>query len=81
MVILSLKKALSHLLTEERRMLELIHPVNQLLSVCKEGLQTISTRLSGLQMDAEEFEQKQTEALKKSKKNRAIKKGRNPFIA
>lgn len=66
--------ALSHLLTEERGVLELIHPVNQLFSVSAEALRIIETRLDALNMEAEEFEQKQQEALAQLSETRARKK-------
>lgn len=68
------EKTLSRLLTEERGTLELIHPVNQLLSTSKEALETIDTRMGALNMEAEEFEKIQTEAIQKIEETRSRKK-------
>lgn len=65
---------LSILLTEERGALELIPPVNQVLSAGKEALQTIDTRLSALSMSAEEFEQVQKDSIAHIEETRAKKK-------
>lgn len=68
------EESLSYLLTEERGMLDLIHPINQLVSTGKEALQTIETRLDALAMSAEEFEQIQKESIAKIGETRAQKK-------
>ncbi len=68
------ESTLSHLLTEERGALELVHPVNQLFSVSAEALRLIDTRLSTLDMEAEEFESKQNEALAQLQQTRERKK-------
>lgn len=68
------ESTLSHLLTEERGTLELMHPVNQLFSVSAEALRIIETRLATLNMEAEEFERKQNEALAQLKETRERKK-------
>lgn len=68
------EEVLSHLLTEERGILELLHPVNQLFSVSSEALKMIETRISALNMEADEFEKKQIEALEQLKETRSRKK-------
>lgn len=68
------ESTLSQLLTEERGTLELMHPVNQLFSVSAEALRIIETRLATLNMEAEEFERKQNEALAQLKETRERKK-------
>ena len=68
------ENALSHLLTEERGMLELLHPVNQLLSVAAESAKTIETRVNSLRLDAEEFAKIQKESMKKLQDTRDKKK-------
>ncbi len=68
------EESLSYLLTEERGMLDLIHPINQLISTGKEALQTIETRLDALALSAEEFEQIQKESIAKIGETRAQKK-------
>lgn len=65
---------LSTLLTEERGLLELIHPVNQIISTAKTSLETIETRINALNLDAEEFERIQNEAIEKIKDTRKRKK-------
>lgn len=68
------ENALSYLLTEERGLLDLIHPVNQLLSVSKEALRTIETRLEALAMNSAEFEEIQKESIAKIEETRTKKK-------
>lgn len=68
------ESALSKLLTEERGMLELIHPVNQLLSAGKETTQTIETRLDALAMSTAEFEEVQKDSIAKIEETRNRKK-------
>lgn len=68
------ESALSKLLTEERGMLELIHPVNQLLSAGKEATQTIETRLNALAMSTAEFEEVQKDSIAKIEETRNRKK-------
>ena len=65
---------LSKLLTEERGMLELISPVNSILSIAKEAEHTIHMRMDAMQMETEEFEKVQKEAIEKIKKGRETKK-------
>ena len=65
---------LSTLLTEERGMLELIHPVNQIISTAKGSLETIETRVEALNMDAQEFKKVQKESIEKIKDTRKRKK-------
>ncbi len=68
------EKALANLLTEERGMLELLHPVNQLMSVSKEALQNMNARLSAMKMDADEFAKTQNEQLRNIEETRERKK-------
>lgn len=68
------EEALSHLLTEERGMLELLHPVNQLLSVAVESAKTIQMRADSLRLDADEFKKVQKESMNKIKDTRDKKK-------
>lgn len=68
------ESVLSKLLTEERGLLELIHPVNQMISVSKEISQNIDMRLNAIKLDAEEFEKIQTEAIAKIQDTREKKK-------
>ncbi len=65
---------LSKLLTEERGLLELIHPVNQIMSTGRTSLETIENRLNALNMDAEEFKMVQKESISKIKETRKKKK-------
>lgn len=71
---LEFEKMLSKLLTEERGILELIHPVNQMLSTAKDISQNIDTRLNAMKLDAEEFERIQTQSMEKIKETRDRKK-------
>ena len=73
--------ALAHLLTEERGMLELLHPVNQLLSVAAESTKTIETRLDSLRIDSEKFRKIQKESMKKLGDTRDKKKEEPVFRA
>lgn len=68
------ENALSHLLTEERGILELMHPVNQICSVSGEAMKIIDTRLNTLNMEAEEFEKKQKVAMLQLRETRERKK-------
>ena len=65
---------LSKLLTEERGALELIHPVNQIISVAKTSLETIETRINALELDSDEFERIQKESIEKIAETRKKKK-------
>lgn len=71
---LEFESVLSKLLTEERGALELIHPVNQIISAAKTSLETIETRLNALELDSEEFEKIQKESMEKIKETRKKKK-------
>lgn len=66
--------ALSYLLTEERGLLDLIHPVNQIMSISKEALQTIETRLDALAMSSAEFEEIQKDSIARIEEARTNKK-------
>jgi len=66
---------LSRLLTQERGMLELLHPANKIQSVAKEAVRTIDMRLNAMQLEADDFQDVQEEALKTIKANRERKKG------
>ncbi len=68
------ENALSILLTEERGMLELIHPINQLLSKSKEVVENINTRYNALDIHADEFEKIQLESIEKIESTREQKK-------
>ncbi|MBR6513672.1 MAG: dynamin family protein [Clostridia bacterium] len=68
------ESTLSYLLTEERGTLELMHPVNQMFSVSSEAMMIIETRLATLNMESEEFESKQKEALGRLEETRERKK-------
>lgn len=68
------EELLSVLLTEERGVLELIHPMNQMLSVSKEIAENLKMRCNALRMDAEEFERIQMESIAKIKETREKKK-------
>ncbi|MBE6742174.1 MAG: hypothetical protein E7570_07720 [Ruminococcaceae bacterium] len=68
------EKMLSHLLTDERGLLELIHPVNQIVSTGKTSLEMIETRVNALEMDLEEFEKVQKESIEKIRETRKKKK-------
>ncbi len=68
------EEALSRLLTEERGMLELIGPVNSVLSIAKEAEKAIHMRTDALQLKAAEFEQIQQEAMEKIRRGREQKR-------
>ena len=68
------EEALSYLLTEERGLLDLIHPINMLMSTGNEAIQTIATRRDALEMSAAEFEQIQRDSIAKIEDTRARKK-------
>lgn len=68
------EELLSKLLTEQRGMLELIHPVNQMISLSKEISKNIDTRLNAMRLDAAEFEKIQIESIEKIKETREKKK-------
>lgn len=65
---------LSKLLTEERGMLELIHPANKIQSVAKDAVRTIDMRLNAMQMNAKDYENVQKESLETIKATREKKK-------
>lgn len=65
---------LSKLLTEERGMLELVHPANKIQSAAKEAIRTIDMRLNAMRMEAADFQKVQQEAMETIKKNRKQKK-------
>lgn len=68
------EEALSHLLTEERGLLELISPVNSVLSIAKEAEKAIDMRTDALRLKTDEFEKIQKEAMGKIQKAREDKK-------
>ena len=68
------EKVLSRMLTEERGLLELLHPVNQILSVSKTAMDTLQTRREALRIDAEEFRTIQMESIEQIQTARARKK-------
>ena len=68
------EKALTVLLTEEKGLLELIHPINQLLGTAKEAKEIIGTRLNALKISSEEFEKVQKDSIKTIEDTRAKKK-------
>ncbi len=68
------ESTLSYLLTEERGLLELLHPVNQLFSVSAEALKLIETRLATLKMESEDFVEKQNAALAQLEETRVRKR-------
>jgi len=65
---------LSKLLTEERGILELIHPINKIGSASKEAVSTIEMRVNAMRMEAAEFEKVHTEALETIRVNREKKR-------
>ncbi len=71
---LEFENVLSKMLTEERGVLELLQPVNQVLSTAKMALENIETRKEALNVDANEFETIQKESIEKIKATRAKKK-------
>lgn len=66
--------ALSKLLTEDRGLLELIHPVNKMLSTAKEAAQTIETRRNSMNIKNNDFAKLQNESMEKIKAARSKKK-------
>ncbi|MBE6654130.1 MAG: hypothetical protein E7608_01580 [Ruminococcaceae bacterium] len=66
--------ALSKLLTEDRGLLELIHPVNKMLSTAKEAAQTIETRRNSINIKNSDFAKIQKESMEKIKIARSKKK-------
>lgn len=68
------EKVLSKMLTEERGVLELMHPINKILSVSKAALETLQTRQEAIDIDAEEFQKIKTEAIEKINEARQKKK-------
>ena len=70
---LELEHELAYMLTEERGMLQLMAPVNQLMNTAESALRTIDMRTNSISMDKTEFEKIQTESLEEIKKTRARK--------
>lgn len=68
------EKVLSKMLTEERGVLELVHPINKILSVSKIALETLQTRQEALNIDAEEFQKIKKESIEKINEARQKKK-------
>lgn len=71
---LEFEEALSRLLTEERGMLELIAPVNTVLSVAKEARKSIAARRSALEQDSEHIRQVAAEGKARVEEERKVKK-------
>ena len=67
---LEFENALSKLLTEERGMLELIGPVNTVLSVAKEAGNTINMRRNALKLEKDKVEAIAAEGMEKVEKER-----------
>lgn len=65
---------LSKLLTEERGMLELVHPANKIKSTAKETIRTIDMRLNAMRMEAADFQKVQKESIDTIKAKRKQKK-------
>ena len=65
---------LSKLLTEERGMLELVHPANKIQSTAKEVIHTIDMRLNAMRMEAEDFQKVQKQSMDIIKAKRKQKK-------
>ena len=72
--ILAFERSLSRLLTEERGMLELVAPVNSIISIAKEARKTIAIRRDALNLDKEELERITSEAMQTVTENREKKK-------
>ena len=72
--ILEFETALSKLLTEERGLLELISPVNSVLSIATEAKATINMRRDALKMESSEFETIQQESMEKLQQQRERKR-------
>lgn len=68
------EKVLSKMLTEERGILELIHPINKIMSVSKIVLETLQTRQEALNIDAQEFQKIKEESIEKINETRQKKK-------
>ncbi|MBQ4630761.1 MAG: dynamin family protein [Clostridia bacterium] len=71
---LEFENALSKMLTEERGIIELLPPMNKIVSAAKIALDNIETRSNGLKLDAEEFDKLHTESANKITEARAKKK-------
>lgn len=65
---------LSKLLTEERGMLELVHPANKIQSTAKEVIRTIDMRLNAMRMESADFQKVQKESMDTIKVKRKQKK-------
>lgn len=65
---------LSKLLTEERGMLELVHPANKIQSAAKEAVRTIDMRLNAMRMESADFQKVQKESMDTIKVKRKQKK-------
>lgn len=65
---------LSKLLTEERGMLELVHPANKIQSTAKEAIRTIDMRLNAMRMESADFQKVQKESMDTIKVKRKQKK-------
>lgn len=69
------EEALTHMLTEERGALELGMPLNVIQRVSVEATKSAMTRKDALELNGEEFEKRQREALAKIQEMREKKKG------
>lgn len=67
------EKVLTRLLTEERGLLELVAPVNTILGVVKEAEDMINMRRNAMEMDQQEFEKVQQEAIRQIEEVRVKK--------
>lgn len=71
---LEFETALTRLLTEERGLLELVAPVNTILAALKEAQDMIVMRKNAMELDKEEFEKIQQEAIEQIEEVRTKKK-------
>ena len=71
-----LEKVLSHLLTEERGNLELIAPVNTILSISKEVSSTLQMRCAALDLDKEELKKIMQEGIEQAQNSRSLAEDR-----
>lgn len=67
------EKVLTRLLTEERGLLELVAPVNTILGAVKEAEDMIKMRRDAMEMDQQEFEKVQQEAIRQIEEVRVKK--------
>ncbi len=72
--ILEFEAVLEKMLTEERGMLELVSPVNSVLSIAAEAKATIGMRRDALELQFSEFEVIQKESMEKLQAQRELKR-------